>query len=193
MATLEATIRRMTAATDEAVVTDADVADALAGCRMRHERVPITWEHTVDGSGVRTYLRGRVAGWGKFEPATQAVLGSTVVALSDGTAVAGNWALEQDGTIVFAADQADVASTIVVSAYTYDVNMACAEVMEQLAALVAGDYTVKLGDQTFNRGEGAERLQLRAERFRRKQLARSVRMQRYDSVPSVRRGPRGRR
>lgn len=192
MASLEATIRRLTGATDEAVVSDADVADALAAHRVRVERVGVVWEHTVDGSGDRTYLRGRVPGWGRFEPTTQATATTNVVTVaeSDGTAVVGNWTLEQDGTITFATDQVSVATAIVVSAYSYDVHAACAEVIDQLVGLVAGDYTVKLGDQTFHRGEGADRLRALADGFRRKQLPRVARMVRMDSVPSVRRGRR---
>lgn len=193
MSSLASTIRRLTGATDDTVVTDADITDALTNARMRHDRVPVTWDDTIDETGERTYLTGTVWGWGKYEPATDAddqVIAT--VTLTTGAAVDGGWSLEQDGRITFDTDQAANGSGVVVSAYTYDVHAAAAEVVEQLAMRCAGDYTVKLGDQTFSRGEGAERLRVLAQSFRGRVLPRRARMQRMDVVASpVRRGRAG--
>lgn len=185
MATLIATVRRLTGAVS-GDVADADVTAALDGYRLREVELPIVWER-VAVSGVAVFKRGRVDAWGLLEPTTQATAttNSVTVALLDGTAASGNWTLDQDGTIVFASDQA-AATDLYVSAYGYDVNAACADVVDQLVGLCAGDYDVKLGDQTFSRSQGAERLRGLAAGFRRKMLPapRAMQMLRADEVPS---------
>jgi hypothetical protein len=187
MASLEASIRRLTGASVVAASVD-DVAAALAANRVRHVGVPVAWERAIDGEGVRTYLRGRVPSWGAFEPTTQATAAAQAVTVthSDGSAITGTWTLDQDGTIVFAVDQA-AARRVVVSAYSYDVSAACAYVVDQLVAVCAGDYTVKLGDQTFNRGEGAMGLRALAARFRAGALPVTVALERLDEEPAPRR------
>lgn len=188
MATLIATVRRMTGAVI-GDVPDADVTAALAAHRVREVELPVEWERVVVSDAL-VYKRGRVIGWGDFEPTTHSTASTNLVTIcqSDGTAVSGNWTLDQDGTLVFASDQV-LTSEQLVSAYSYDVNAACADVVDQLVGLCAGDYTVKLGDQTFNRGEGADRLRAIASGFRRKQLFARASMQfvRTDEVASPRR------
>lgn len=186
VATLIATVRRLTGAVS-GDVADADVTAALAAHRVRETLVPVEWERVLDGSGGVVYTRGRFPVWGSVEPSTQATASANGVTVtqSDGSAVTGNWSLEADGVIVFASDQG-TSNRVVLSAYSYDVNAACGEVMDQLVSLCAGDYTVKLGDQTFNRGEGADRLRTIADAFRRKALmARgTMLLTRLDEAPS---------
>ncbi len=169
MATLIATVRRMTGAVI-GDVPDADVTAALDAHRVREVETELVWERVLSAGDV-VFTRAKAGVWGVVEPSTQATASTNLVSVAqlDGTAATGNWTLEQDGTVVFAADQA-AATGLYLSAYSYDLNAACADVLEQLATLSAGDYTVKLGDQTFNRGEGVDRLLAMAASFRRKQL-----------------------
>lgn len=169
VATLIATIRRMTGAVI-GDVPDADVTAALDAHRVREVETELVWERVLSAGDV-VFTRAKADVWGAVEPTTQATASTNLVSIAqlDGTAATGNWTLDQDGTVVFAADQA-AATGLYLSAYSYDLNAACADVLEQLAALSAGDYTVKLGDQTFNRGEGVDRLRAMAASFRRKQL-----------------------
>jgi hypothetical protein len=183
VATLIDTIRRLTGAASSDV-SDANVTAALARNRMREVRLPVEWEYALNASSVRTYLRGCVDAWGELEPTDEDGT-ITTVTHRDGTAVTGDWDLEQDGTIVFQTDQAG--ADLVVTTYSYDVNVACAEVMDELASLCAGDYTVKLGDQTFERGEGRDALRAEANRFRRMALPRVQHAIREDEAPSPRR------
>ena len=188
MATLLATIRRMTGAVI-GDVPDADVTAALEAHRVREVEVPVEWESVVV-SDAAVYKRARVAGWGVFEPTTKATATTNLVTIAqlDGTAVTGNWTLDADGTLVCASDQV-AATALYVSAYSYDLHAACADVVEQLVSLCAADYTVKLGDQTFNRGEGRDALVAFAASFRRRSLpARSaMTLTRTDEVASPRR------
>lgn len=169
MATLIATVRRLTGAVI-GDVPDADVTAALEAHRVREVEAPIVWERVLSAGDV-VFTRGAVDVWGALEPTTQATASanSVTVATLAGGAPSGNWTLDQDGVIVFAADQA-AATGLYVSAYSYDVNAACADVMDQLVGLCAGDYDVKLGDQTFSRSQGVASLKERAAAFRRKCL-----------------------
>lgn len=169
VATLIATVRRLTGAVS-GDVADADITAALAAHRVREIELPIAWERVLSAGDV-VFTRGVVDAWGDLEPTTQAtaVANSVTVAQLDGTAASGTWSLEQDGVIVFASDQA-AATNLYVSAYSYDVYAACADVMDQLVGLCAGDYDVKLGDQTFSRSQGVASLKERAAAFRRKSL-----------------------
>lgn len=152
MASLADTIRRLTGAGDD--VTDETIADALADHRVRHVRVPVCWEYTVDSENVRTYVRGSVGSWGRFEP-TSSSDGESIAAVvvrSDNDAVSGAWSIEQDGTITFEVDQ--VAWTgILVTAFSYDVSSAAADVADAMMATTVAAYDVKLGDQTFYRSQ----------------------------------------
>lgn len=185
MATLIATVRRLTGAVI-GDVPDADVTAALTAHRLREVEVEIEWERVLSAGDV-VFTRGRAPFWGAVEPTTQATATTNIVTVSqlDGTAPTGNWTLDQDGTIVFAADQA-AATRLYVSAYSYDLNAACAEVVDQLVTLCAGDYDVKLGDQTFNRSQGAAALRGIADGFRRRCLMPRGGMQltRTDEAPS---------
>lgn len=171
MATLSQLVRRKTGA-DDSDVSSLEIADSLARCSHYESELVIEWMRVVE-SGVMVYKRGRVQGWGWWEPTTQATAtanGITVVQ-SSGSAVTGNWTLSSDGTIVFATNQTSAASSITVSGLTYDVNAVCVEVVEQLLALTVRDYDVKLGDQTFNRSQATPRLEALLARFKREQLA----------------------
>lgn len=182
MATLEATIRRLTGA----AVADAsaqEIADSLSRHRVRNENVPIVWERVLNASGALTYKRGRFSVWGLVEPDTQAAA-SAVVTQSDGSAVTGNYTLTEDGVIVFATDQTSAASDVILSAYGYDVNAAAAEIVDQMLGALARDYDVKLGDQSFSRSQARDGLLALARRLRASALPTTALLVRVDDEPS---------
>jgi hypothetical protein len=188
--TLRESVRRLSgASTDDA---SNDVVDAaLAGRRVR-QRLEVCWEGTVDGDGLRTYLAGAVDAWGKLEPVdqTSAEAAGTTLALSDGTTATGDWTLAEDGRLEFDEDQAG-ATSLQLTVWGYDLNSAAADIVVGMRAVVARDYTVKLGDQTLSRAEATAGLQALERSLRAKALARTVRMTRTDEAPAPRR--RGRR
>lgn len=191
MATLLATIRRLTGAA-VGDVSDAEVASTLERNRVRQERLPVVWEYTISGAD-QTYTRGKITGWGLFEPTdeTSASTNTVTVLQSDDSAVTGNWDLYEDGTIIFATDQTSAESHIVVSAYSYDVNAAAAECVDQMLAVVARDYDVKLGDQSFARSQARAGLVELARKLRAAALPSSATLVRVDDVasPTRRRRP----
>jgi hypothetical protein len=186
MTTLTSTIRRLTAASTSDV-SDGDVLAALAANRVRETSVPIEWERVIV-AGDSIFTRGRFRTWGLVEPVTQATAAAnlTTITLGDGTAASGNYTMQQDGSVVFATDQAP-ATSLLLSAYSYDVHAACADVVDQLAALCVGDYDVKLGDQSFSRSQGVAALREFAASFRRRALPARVELVRADEAASPRR------
>lgn len=192
MATLEETIRRRTGASSDDV-SDQDIADSLARCSTFQTRLELDWFDVYE-SNVIVYKRARIVGaWGMFEPANQASTHVTVIQ-SDGGSVSGNWTLSDTGIMVFASNQS-ADTDIVVTAHTYDVDAACAEVVEQLLALCARDYDVKLGDQSFSRSQAVAHLTMLLDRFKRASLPAPLgvggtMLVRHDDMPSPRRSRR---
>lgn len=188
--TLTDRIRRLTGAV-VGDVTDEEVQAALDENRVRHERLPIEWEYVVDSSNEQVYTRARVQGaWGSFEPGDQADAHFTIVD-SLGDEPTGNFTLDSDGTLVFATDQT-LGPIFYVSAYTYDVSSAAAEVIQQLIGLWSTRYTVKLGDQTFNRSDAVAQLKALKRELLQAALPRVATLVRTDQVANGERR-RGRR
>lgn len=185
MGTLTDEIRRLTGV-KVADVSDPDVQAALDANRTWETMLPVDLETNV----TLVAKRGTVNAWGLLQPDTSSSPAYTDLTDGEGVAPSGTWTLDADGTIVFSADQS-LAGTLFLSAYSYDINAAAVQVIDQVLGDRSGDYDVKLGDQTFSRSQAVAGLERLRSRFAGMQLVTVVQRGRVDEVTTVsRRIPR---
>jgi len=175
---LTATVRRLAGATDEDATPDGDVVAALTAHRMWLGDMPLVWMPALAAGALREYRVAVAAVWGRIDTDDAVVTNSSGVTL-DPT----DFAIDDAGVVTFTDDQGP--ATYYLSGFGYDVHAAAADLVDARVALTAGDYDVKLGDQTFNRSQAIGGLRALSSSLRAKVLPSMTRLVRMDEAPSA--------
>jgi hypothetical protein len=172
------TLRRMTGAPTDAYTVgtvtywaDGQLKAVLdANVYARLVQIPVTPEETIGPDGSITVRQGRVTASGVFDTE------NVVIVDINGATI--NATIAQDGHVAF---NEDVLSLVpLLSAMTYDLNAAAADVMEAWASAVKLGYDMETDGQTMSRSQRHDHLMEQAQAFRARGLPTSARMVRFD-------------
>lgn len=154
--------------------SDDQVQDVLDRHRRDLVREPLTPDEEYAGGGTLVWKTYR-SGWGHLE---QTSGGSAVFVVADSIGNTRGTATYtpdyQRGVVTFAADQAGTA--LYLTARSYDVHAASAELLEAWASAVALDFDFGTDGQTFRRSQKAEALRAQARLMRQRTGVRRARM-----------------
>jgi hypothetical protein len=149
--------------------TSSQLTAALANRRWLTFEEPITYYANTGTSGTAQYLRARVDAPGRFESGTAGVGGTIIDSL--GATVSG-YTLDTDGWLLFTADQRG--SVRYLTAWSYDVYAAAADVLEAWASNVKLHFDAETDQQRFDRSQKFKLLMEQASQYRRKQVIHAV-------------------
>lgn len=184
-------IRSLTGATTTEV-SAYEMADAMLTSRVRLVDLPLLWHPRIGPSGTQ-YVYAEVDGGGRvFEHSTDlAPATGTQLVNSLGVAVSG-WTLSENGQVDFTADQSS-SGTLYLTAYAYDLDRACAEVMDRRISTRLEQHDFQDGDQRFNVSQVVAQMEAKRDKFKSGMLPEVATRQRWDELPGdVRRQARSR-
>lgn len=182
MVELIARVRQLTSAGTAAYTVDGSAAftdDHLQDVLDRHVRtfhhVPLAWDQSWPGGGSVEWTEGHLP-YGQLETGTAAFTLEDSLGANVGTA---SYTLDdQSGRITFTADQGG--TVYYASGRSYNLWLACAEVLETWAAAESRSFDFQSDASRFARSQKAAGLLKAAAAFRRKAPAGRARLVRRD-------------
>jgi hypothetical protein len=166
--------------------TNAQLQAALDDRRALIWEAELCWiPQTVVGGSV-VYKRAEVPGLaGRLEAGTAPGTATNVGTVIDaqGSAVAG-WSIATDGVVTFTNDQ--LGSARLLSAYSYDLYAAAADVLERWASHASREFDFETEDQSFKRSQKAQGLREAAVSFRARAGLTTIPIEQTDFAPSTR-------